>query len=233
MKCSPAMVSSDVAERTPAPVAVTTPVTEPEWKSFQPKDFIALDVEAVTRYRKYLELEGHQVFKMPKEEPVPPKNEILDEKKEKKLPKAAKLAVVRMEKVNGVKKYVPVYQETIKHEAGTYSVNKFTKRSSGIQTKNELRFGTPFHEVTETFDDIFKDKYHVTCGGGADYTYLELTGGDYKNFDLQQFYRWSSLTNPLGDAMSLRDIYFYYFKDDIQRGNHNAMIDAKATLKFF
>lgn len=169
---------------------------------------------------------------MPTNEPTPSRHELMP-KEEKKIPKAAKLGVVRRNEDGDEVIYEELEDMTIKHAPGTFQINRFTKRSNGIFSKLELRNGRPFHEVKEDFIAKYSKKFHITCGGGSDYRYMELIGANYENFDLQDFFRRPSETDPSGTPMSLRDIYYYLFEDDIQRGPHNAVTDAKATLRCF
>lgn len=141
---------------------------------------------------------------------------------EPRLPKAAYLTVVNTEGELLLKR-------KIQHLPGTFKVDFWSKTTANISSTNQLRDGTPFHTVTKEFVELTKDKLHVTCGGGNDYRYLELSSVTFKRrFDLQSFYYRAE-----GKEMALRDIYFYHFGVDFQRGPHDATKDARATMKVF
>lgn len=67
-----------------------------------------------------------------------------------------------------------------------------------------------------------------------DYQYMELASAEFFNFDLHSFYQRPHEENlKKKEHMSLRDIFWYHFMADFQRGPHNDTVDVKATMKIF
>lgn len=163
----------------------------------------------------------------PKDIPRPLDTLADSDDKEPMIPKAAYLSVVDFDgKV--------LFEKQIQHLPGTYRVDYFSRITANITSRNQLQNGEPFSSVVEDFKKLSNGKIHVTCGGGNDYRYMELASAEFYNFDLQSFYQRPNEDNPRKkDHMSLRDIYWYHFKADFQRGPHNATVDAKATMKIF
>lgn len=191
--------------------------TEPWFKSIDKEDIIAFDVEAASRFIKFLD--GDRMWK-PTDKPMPKGAMITED--EPRLPKAAYLSVVNA-------KGEILLKRKIQHYPGTFKVDFWSKRTANIASSLQLRDGIPFHQVTKEFVELTGNKLHVTCAGGNDYRYLELSPLQFKRrFDLHSFY----YREP-GKEMSLRDIYFYHFGADFQRGPHDATTDARATMKIF
>lgn len=187
-------------------------------------DIVAFDIEAAARYIKFLNPYGN-MWDEPK--PTGELGELSEDEKKALLPKAAYITVVNS-------KREVVFDRKVKHLPGTFVVDYFSKTIANIHSETQLEDGSPFKEVVESFLQLFGKKIHITCGGACDYRYLEQCPSFFKSFDLQGFYMRRSIENPQKtEPMSLRDIYFYHFKVDFQRGAHDCSKDAKATMKVF
>jgi hypothetical protein len=98
--------------------------------------------------------------------------------------------------------------------------------------------GKPFLEVKEEIEKILEGKLVIVCGGRPDFECLDLCMGEFDTFDLHSYWKKGNNTynrhgaenmNPIG----LRSLYMYYYKEDIQCGQHSALLDAKATVRLF
>jgi hypothetical protein len=101
-----------------------------------------------------------------------------------------------------------------------------------------LSDGKPLSEVKQSVSNLFKDKVVITVGGATDFMSLGLDPSEFEIFDLHTvFKKWNGDYNNSGEKVlqpiSLRSIYYHYFKEDIQEGRHSALTDARATMKIF
>lgn len=132
-------------------------------------------------------------------------------------------------------KYEVLLDEKIYRKPGTFLDGKKDVEVSGI-TRHSLEDGKPWEEVKKKVMEEVKGKMIVTVAGESDLYCLELEESDYSTtFDLQSFYRRSHPERPGADQeMSLRDMYFHHFKEDIHyKKPHSAIEDARHTMKIF
>lgn len=185
---------------------IPLPKTATWWDNMK---FVAMDVEKVAKYirndrRKVI---GH-------------------------IQKAAQVGIVDAD-------YNTLLEKDIFHEPGSFNTHPKTVAISGIN-KFDLRFGEKFENVVKQVKDTFGSNTVITIAGQNDFESLDTDKkeGDslYEStFDLQEFYRRPSKVDPYGtEPMSLRDIFFFHFKEDIQfKKPHSALEDAKNTMKIF
>jgi len=113
------------------------------------------------------------------------------------------------------------------------NINQYTIRKNGI-TYESLKNGISFNVMKSRVSKIFKNKIVVTVGGHADFRALDLDIMEHMTFDLQSFYNRTDPNNiQQQQGMSLRDIFFFHFGTDCQKGEHSALQDAKNTHKCF
>lgn len=101
-----------------------------------------------------------------------------------------------------------------------------------------LEDGKPLHEVKKLVEEQLQGKCVVTVAGGTDFKALQLTAADFDHFDLQNvFKKWNGQTTRGGfkiyQPISLRDLCYHYFREDIQEGKHSSLTDAQNTMKVF
>jgi len=95
--------------------------------------------------------------------------------------------------------------------------------------------GLPPAKVTKEFKKLVASNLLVEVALGNDIRSLDLDPNQIMNtFDLQIFYRRPDPTNEYNHTpMSLRDMYYMDFEEDIQEGKHNAATDSYATMRVF
>lgn len=183
------------------------PLPKPWWDQL---DFVAIDVEKVAKFIQdgNGKVIGHTM-------------------------KAAKVGVVDST-------YKTVIKADIYHAAGTFNTHPKTVRITGIR-RNDMINGENLESVVEKVRRAFTLKTVITVAGQNDFESLESTRHAFDSslyedtFDLQEFYRRPSKNDPFGtEPMSLRDICFYHFKEDIQFSKpHDVIDDAKNTMRAF
>ncbi|CAL8128674.1 unnamed protein product [Orchesella dallaii] len=141
--------------------------------------------------------------------------------------KAAKVTVVN-------DKYDVIMKKKVKHAPGTFLTNPKIVQVSGIN-KYDLINGSEMEEVTKEVDRLIASKYMITVAGENDFRSLNLRYNEFRVFDLQSFYRRPNPYEIDSSPMSLRDMYFYHFKEDCQPPGkpHDDETDARATMRVF
>lgn len=123
----------------------------------------------------------------------------------------------------------------IKHAAGSFHVNFYTKRINGFD-KDSLIGGSKKSDVINAVKEKLSGKLVIVCGGESDIQTLDLSTTQFDCFDLQQYW-FEKIMNEHGvfvnQPIGLRHIYHYYYGIDIQAGIHFAETDAKATMRLF
>lgn len=121
----------------------------------------------------------------------------------------------------------------VKWDQSVVKINKHTFKCNGI-TRQSLRQGEDFETVRSIIAEELKRKIVVTVGGWKDFHSLDLKEDEFLHFDLQSFYNRKDPNNAsIDQGLSLRDMYFYHFKYDCQRGQHSCLDDARNTLQIF
>lgn len=125
------------------------------------------------------------------------------------------------------------YSEKVYHRPGTFLDDWINQQKSGISA-NSLKNGKPMSEVKRQLQEVFEEKLIIVCGGAVDFSCVDLAMSEYVTFDIQSFYRRTKEDDGSTHGMSLRDVYFMEFHQDIQGiKSHSAEIDARATIKVF
>ena len=75
-----------------------------------------------------------------------------------------------------VNQFIEVYSAKIYWPAGSFRVNKHTRRINGFN-KNSLQNGRSLAAVKEEIRKVLKDKLVITCNGAADFRALGQAGG--------------------------------------------------------
>lgn len=149
-------------------------------------------------------------------------------------PKAAMIAIVDTN-------YDVRLRKNIYHKPGSFSTHRKAVETSGI-TKFSLVNGEPWNDVIASVKDEFEKRFIIGVAVIGDFTSMRMytiedgRPADSSFFNLQAFYRRKKPTatdNFNSQEMSLRDIYFYHFKEDFQYATHDCLTDAKATMKVF
>lgn len=135
--------------------------------------------------------------------------------------------------------YKTLLHKTIFHKPGSFNTHPKTVEITGFR-KFDLQNGESFDSVIHQVKDAIGTKTVITVAGQNDFESLENNSKNptrlYDDtFDLQSFYRRPSKNDPYGtEPMSLRDICFHHFKEDIQfKKPHNVIDDAKNTMRAF
>ena len=126
-----------------------------------------------------------------------------------------------------------VYRATVYHKRGTFLVNSYTIKCNGFKDRS-LENGKPLAVVSSEVAEILMDKLVVTCAGENDFRSLDLDVSAFDKFGLHEYYKrqHAELEDDL-QSMSLRDIYFMHFEQDIQRATHAADKDAISAMRIF
>lgn len=125
------------------------------------------------------------------------------------------------------------YFEKVYHKPGTFLDDYIIRKKSGINA-NSLKNGKAMAEVNMKLHETFQNKLIIVCGGDVDFSCVDLAMSEYVTFDLQAFYRRTKEDDGTTHGMSLRDIYFLEFNQDMQGiRSHSAEEDARATIKIF
>jgi len=136
----------------------------------------------------------------------------------------------------------------VKREPGSFVVNNATLKINKIK-KNDLVNGKPIDQVKSDLNNLLKDKLVVVVAGENDFRSLGgMRMSEFNTLELQQVYFRSKLKSHLNECacqadeicncyvtepLSLRDMYFYHFREDIQRGAHTSLADATSTIRVF
>jgi len=154
--------------------------------------------------------------------------------------KAAIVSIVNM-------KNEVLLNEVIYHKPGSFVTNYHTLKINNIR-KNDLKAGKPLDVVAKEIINLLRDKLVVVVGGEKDFRALGLRMSQFQTFELQNVYFRNVLKQNIDECacvdaqlcdcyvtepMSLRDMYFYHFKQDAQRASHSALGDAQATMRVF
>lgn len=134
----------------------------------------------------------------------------------------------------GVWKNEQVYlHQQVKWDRTKVKITPFSIKLNGI-TYDSLNTGLDFTEMKSKISNLFNKKIILTVGGNKDFRSLDLDANEFNTFDLQSFYNRTDPNNPAQQqGMSLRDIMFYHFKSDCQKGVHSALQDARNTHTCF
>ncbi|OXA40896.1 hypothetical protein Fcan01_24195 [Folsomia candida] len=133
--------------------------------------------------------------------------------------------------------YGTIFESDVYHRPGTFLDGK--KDSAGVSggiTRYSLEKAPEWMTVKSKVKKAIDKKLIITVAGQGDLSCIDIERDDYGElFDVQCYYRRpnpdvSGETQP----MSLRDIYFYHFKEDCQfQKPHNAVTDAICTMRIF
>ena len=120
----------------------------------------------------------------------------------------------------------------------SFVVDSWTRMITGLQ-RMDLVDGIPIENVRESVDMILKGKLVIIAGGNQpkkwDIACLGLDEKQYDIFDIQFYWRRRNFTQSgsMLQPISLRDIYYYYYKVDLHNGVHDCVKDARATMRLF
>ena len=122
----------------------------------------------------------------------------------------------------------------MKRAKGSFDVNYLTRAVNGFE-EDSFVSGLPPEQVTAEFKEFVGSKLLVGVALENDLRSLNLDPNQVmKTFDLQTFYRRPDPKNEFSHSpMSLRDMYFLHFQEDIQEGTHDAATDSYATISVF
>ncbi|OXA41479.1 hypothetical protein Fcan01_23634 [Folsomia candida] len=131
--------------------------------------------------------------------------------------------------------YGTIFESDVYHRPGTFLDGKKDSAVSGI-TRYSLEKAPEWMTVKSKVKKVIDKKLVITVAGQGDLSCMDIERDDCGElFDVQCYYRRpnpdvSDETQP----MSLRDIYFYHFKEDCQfQKPHNAVTDAICTMRIF
>ena len=118
---------------------------------------------------------------------------------------------------------------TIRHEPGSFMVNRYTVAITGFKSWSLMR-GHELDWVRNQVQKLLQGKLVVLCDADPDFRALGLNREDFDVFDLQDFWR-----DANGRKYGLKNIYAQYFPDygKFQDGVHSAVEDARVTMKIF
>lgn len=206
-------LKGSAAESLPmAPQMESRPAAEPWWRKFDCSNVVAVDVEKVS----------------------------LKALKGVSKGRAAKIAVVDI-------KGRTLFRSDVHHKPGTFDTSPKAVAISGIRRDDLVdapKWEDEFdengelikHGVHSNLKKFLKDKLVITCDGVNDFYSMDIEDDDYSaTFDLQSFFRRPHPECPgQTQPMSLRDMYFFNFKEDFQHEKpHDCTKDAVATIKVF
>jgi hypothetical protein len=125
------------------------------------------------------------------------------------------------------------FLKNIKWDPSEVDLTDFTIKLNGITYKSILT-GESLKEVSMAVEKILRNKIVLTVGGDKDFRSINLESSEFLSFDLQTFY-YRHDPNNYGNhqGLSLRDMFYYHFKKDIQQGQHCCLADAKNTYTTF
>jgi hypothetical protein len=102
-----------------------------------------------------------------------------------------------------------------------------------------LEDGKPIEIIRQEVKDHLEGKLVLTVNGQSDFDSLGLRLGDFKVFEFHNFWKkWTGgysnkESKKVYQPISLKRLYYHYFRKTIQGGEHSATEDALATVQLF